>query len=762
MDKKKTIQKLHAFRSPDRSLLRSVFSGSLLALALCATAYGGEPPVGSAERPYEVPRAIAPVIMDGTPDEAVWDSALQMELPYETRPGENVPAAERTVVLVTYDDESVYFAFRAWDPKPGAIRAHLSEHDEISLDDQLGVELDTFNDERRAYSMFINPLGVKEDCIISSDLSFDCAWDAIWHARTQIHYWGYTAEIAIPFSSIRLQRDGSRQTWGFTAYRYYPRDKDYFFSVAPRDRSNKCRQCQMLKIRGFEGASPGHNLELLPTVTAVGTQAASSVAKNTLTTRTDATDLGLTAHWGVTPGLTLSATVNPDFSQVEADVVQLDINEPFALFYPERRPFFTEGGDFFRTMFNAVHTRMLREPAWGVKVSGKQAAHTIGAYVVRDEITNIVFPGSQGSSGTSLAEENTSAAVRYRRDLGTRFAFGALYTGRSGGEYSSHLFGLDASLRFTDTDWVVAQVLGSHTRYPESMAIAFGQPEGALTDLAINLRYDHDTRSGDWYLEYEELGDDFRADLGFIPRVGYRASSGGVSYSWIAPPKQWWTQYKVGTDVEYVQDATGGVLGRQVSVWSRLDAAYHTTLIVTGRRSFERFQGVGFDADTVDFTCRVRPMRRLQFDIKATMGDRIDYSATRLGERVRLVPGVTGYLGRHFEFAFEHAFERMNVEGGRLYTADISQGTLRYKLNLRTLIRTILQYEHYDYNLDLYSAATEPDVRRLLGQLLFSYEVNPRTVLHLGLGENAAGARERGLNVDSRTVFVKLAYAWMP
>jgi hypothetical protein len=109
-------------------------------------------------------------------------------------------------VLLVFDDRCAYFGFRAYDPEPEQIQARLSDRDSIGSDDQVGVNLDTFNDERRDYNFFINPLGVQEDCIRSSDEDYDLSWDAIWDSAARIHDWGYSAEIAVPFSSIRFQR----------------------------------------------------------------------------------------------------------------------------------------------------------------------------------------------------------------------------------------------------------------------------------------------------------------------------------------------------------------------------------------------------------------------------------------------------------------------------------------------------------------------------------------------------------------------------
>jgi hypothetical protein len=200
----------------------------------------------------------------------------------------------------------------------------------------------------------------------------------------------------------------------------------------PRDRSNNCYMCQALKIKGFEGASPGRNIEINPTLIGARTDHRPDFPGGDFEKRDQDAEAGLTARWGMTPNLTLSLTANPDFSQVEADAMQLDINQPFALFFPERRPFFTEGTDFFGALKNIIYTRTIRDPSWGIKLTGKEGNHTIGAYALRDGVTNFIFPGSQGSSSASLDRSNMSSVFRYKLDLGSRYTVGLIATDREG------------------------------------------------------------------------------------------------------------------------------------------------------------------------------------------------------------------------------------------------------------------------------------------------------------------------------------------
>ena len=715
---------------------------------------------GTVDNPYRVPKTEAGISVDGVLDEAAWRVALALELNYEVRPGENVPPPVRTEVLLIYDEESFYAAFRCYDPDPSAIRAHLRDRDTIGGDDWVALILDTFNDQRRSFDFIATARGVQFDQIETQNYE-DNGWDAIWRCESRITDWGYAVEIGIPFSSLRFQRKNGPQVWGFDAVRRYPRDHPYHISLFPRDRSNNCYLCQAVKIMGFEGASPGRNIELDPTLTAFRTDERQNFPHGELTNRDQNPELGLTASWGVTPNMTFNFTANPDFSQVEADARQLDINEPFALFYPERRPFFTEGTDFFSALKNIIYTRTLREPEWGLKLTGKEGAHTIGAYVIRDEVTNLIFPGSQGSSSTSLDRTNTSSVLRYKHDFGSRYTAGLLATDREIDDYFNRVYGFDLDFRFTPTNQIQLLVLGSNTQYPENMQDDYDQPSGTLNDRLISFEYDHYTRTWGWWADYEDAGSDFRADLGYFPRVGYRNAEGGLMYTWNAEAGSWWALCRLGSEFNYFEEQDGKPLNRNASLWFSYNGTMQSSLYVRGSRTRETYNGREFDLTYFLISPGFWPASNLELNAYALLGDQIDYANTRLGKRFRINPWLTYNLGNHIRLNLDHTYERMSVQGVRLYTANISQMTAVYQFNVRAFFRAILQYVDYDYNPGNYTFEIDPQDRRFFAQLLFSYKLNPRTVLFLGYTDNYRGAQEYRMTQSDRTFFIKLGYAWV-
>ncbi|UCG87331.1 MAG: hypothetical protein JSW71_01950 [Gemmatimonadota bacterium] len=709
--------------------------------------------------PHRVPRVDSTVRVDADLDEDVWRQALSLELGYEVRPSENVPAPVRTELLLAYSSTHFYAAFRAFDPDPSAIRARITDRDAMYGDDWVALILDTFNDETRTFDFFCNPLGVQGDMIESPNGGGE--WDAIWDCAGQVTDQGYTVEMAIPFSSMRFQASEGDQIWGLDGVRSYPRTVRHHIGMFPRDRNNNCYMCQAEKLIGFAGATPGRNIEIDPTVYGVVTQEREEFPDGAFVADDKTFEPGVTGKWGVTPSLTLNATVNPDFSNVEADVAQLDINTQFALYYPERRPFFLEGTTFFNTRLRAVHTRTLADPIWGAKLTGKEGSNAIGFFTSHDDITNLLFPASQGSDMTSLPIKSIGTVLRYRRDVGRSSNLGLLFTGREGSEYHNRVFGADGLWKMTRTDQIMFQVLGSQTKYPATVQDEYGQPSGSFTGGAYDFFYLHGTRSHDWYVLYRQVDREFRSDLGFIPQAGYRAGAVGWGHTWNNDSGNWWNMLNFGSGLEGDWDLDGTNLSRAYSFWFNYAGLAQSFFDLQGTYGKKHYNGVDFDNRYINADFGIRPSAWLFFLIDVTYGDQIDYASTRPGTRIQIDPYAELNLGRHLALRLNHTFERLNVEGGRLYDANISQMRAVYCFSRRTFVRLILQYRHYSRNPDLYSYEVDAMSNSLFTQFLFSYKINPRTVLYLGYSDDHFGSDDVELTQNNRTVFMKIGYAWV-
>jgi len=722
--------------------------------------------------PLRVPRTEDPIRIDGTLDDAAWDEALVLELGIEFDPADNQPAPVRTECLIFEDGRRLYIGFRAHDPRPGEIRAHLSDRDQMGNDDHVGVLIDSFNDERRAFGFFVNPLGVQLDLSrndVGGDLEQqeDTTWDAIWRSAARLTADGYEVEMEIPFNALRFPRLNGGQTWGFLPVRAWPRNRRHQFGLVPIERDRSCIVCQSAKLAGFEGITPGRNLDLYPTLTASRTDEREEIFGAPLVEGDIDADPGLTVRWGMTPNLGLGAALNPDFSQVEADVAQLDVNVRFALFYPEKRPFFLEGADFFSTPLKVIYTRTVSDPDWGIKLTGKEGKHAIGAAFARDTETLLLFPSNQDSDDDTVEQPNTVGVLRYRYDVGKASTIGVLATAREGDDYHNRMAGADAFLRFGDSETLRLQWLKSDTRYPDAVAAEFDQPAGAFDDTALTMRYAHQSRDWFWLAGWEDLGKDFRADTGFIPRVDTRKADLIAERVVWGDAGSWMSRLFIGTMAFRIEDQEGILTDRDVGLHMGLFGPRQSQVFARIADREERFEGFTYDQTTGELFFEFHPTGDLRFEFFGRGGDAIDYdnalpASPRPGDLLFASPEFDVRFGRRLHLSLDHAYERLDVDAGRLYTANLTQMRLVYQFSLRTFARAIVQYEHVSRDPALYVETTDRVSRDLLTELLFSYKINPQTLVYVGYSEGRTTEDYVDLATRERSVFFKLGYAWLP
>jgi Domain of unknown function (DUF5916)/Carbohydrate family 9 binding domain-like len=745
---------------PIRRELPILIAASLLFLSVLAAARE------TAEK-YVVSPAASKIKVDGSLDEEAWQKAAVIKLPYEWTPGDNTPAPVETECLVTFDRSAFYIAFRCFDPKPGEIRAHLMDRDAIDTfiqDDHISVIIDCFNDERRGFQFRVNPLGVQADANFSELEGYeDFSWDAIWSSSGKITEWGYAIEIAIPFNQLRFPRGPEAQTWGFSAERSWPRSVRHRMESHRRDRDSACLLCQFNKISGLEGISPGRNLEFDPTLTSsrTDTMDMADFPSGGLDKGPAKTELGITAKWGVTPNMILNAAVNPDFSQVEADVAQLNVNERFALFYPEKRPFFLEGGDFFLTPIQAVFTRTVADPLWGAKLTGKAGRSALGFFSAQDSINNLIFPSNQSSASTSLDQDVTGGVLRYRYDLGKGSTLGALYTGRMGSDYANHVGGADGFIRFSPSTNIRFQYLHSETEYPAAVARDFGQKQGMFGGDSYYAEFDYLGRNWWAIAAYIDAGPDFRADYGFVPRVDCRTADGQVRRLFWGDGKSWFTQLQLLLRGVYTVDYSGRVTDSRLALGGIYQGPLQSQVQIVGRLNKEYYLGTTYDVSDLIFVLALKPAGGLNFRLEGTAGKAIDYNNVRPGEMLQLGPFMELGLGKHINLTFNHSLERLESSGLRTYTANLSQVRLIYNFSVRTFIRAIVQYLDVDRVPERYVYPVPPQTKGLFTQFLFSYKINPQTVLFLGYSDNSLGLQGIDLTRIDRTFFLKIGYAFV-
>jgi hypothetical protein len=723
---------------------------------------------------FSVPRAASKIRVDGVLDEDAWKAAAILPLPFEWQPGDNIPAPVKTECLVTYDAANLYVGFRCFDPEPRKIRAHLMDRDDtdtLVMDDHLSFIVDAFNDERRGFQFRVNPLGVQADAIFSELEGYeDFSWDAIWSAAGRITDWGYAVETAIPLNQLRFKKTEGAQTWGFSAERSWPRDVRHRLTSHVRSRNVACLLCQFNKLTGFEGLTPSRNIELNPTLTGSRTDAMkpADFPDGALVKGKADIEPGLTAKWGVTPNLILNATANPDFYQVEADIAQLEVNRRFALFYPEKRPFFLEGADFFLTPIQAVFTRTVADPSWGAKLTGKVGRTALGFFAAQDEITNLVFPSNQGSRRGSFGQDAYGGVFRLRQDVGRMSTLGVLYTGRAGRDYHNHLGGLDGFLRFDQNNALSFQFLHSETAYPPAVAGTFGQSKGGFGGNAATLQFAHLSRNWIAQVQFDDLSRGFRADYGFVPRVDIRRGEVLLFRQIWGKPNSWFNLLRVGVGGEIVYDHAGAMTDRGLILGLMYQGRLDTQINVHGNAVRTFYEGRYFDTPYTDAYFQIRPFSGAQVGFQAIAGRSIDFANARVADILAVGPNASFNLLRHLNLVFAHNYERLSLRGETIYTANLTQAKLVWNFNVRAFLRAIVQYNDLERNPAASPVPIDSRLKGLFTQFLFSYKLNPRTLLFLGYSDNSSGGvfdswlgpSRVGITRTDRTFFLKIAYAW--
>jgi hypothetical protein len=475
-------------------------------------------------------------------------------------------------------------------------------------------------------------------------------------------------------------------------------------------------------------------------------------------------EAGLSIRWGITPDMTANLAINPDFSQIEADVAQLDVNNQFALFFPETRPFFLEGSDYFNTPIQAVFTRTVADPALGAKLTGKRGKNTYGVFATEDEITNLIFPGAFGSDSESLDISNTAFVGRYSRSFGEASSIGALMTARSGDNYHNYVGGLDARWKIDDHHELKAQVLKSDTEYPDQVADDFDQPTDAFTGNAAQAEYNYNSRNWFAYARHEMRDKGFRADSGFVTRVDYDQQTVGLGHIWHGEEDDWWTRMRLNGDYDISHDDQGRLLEKEIEGYFGINGPLQSYLEFGGLSRDVLFNDVLFHESKISLYTEMKPKGGLYFGIWARIGDQIDFDNTVLGDEIRLQPRVEWNANQNLLLRLQSSLVRLDSkEGPNIFDAQVHDLRATWQFSVRSFIRLSVQYQDVERNQDMYIDQVEAHTRNVGRQLLYSYKLNPQTVFFLGYSDSHVDDDDlESLTVTDRTLFMKIGYAWMP
>ncbi len=568
-------------------------------------------------QPVRIPRLDKPPVIDGKLDDEVWQRAAAFKDFYQVNPGDNIAPSQPSEAYIAYDSKFLYLAFRAYD-EPGKVRATIAKRDQIFSDDFIGVYLDTFNDKRKAFEFFFNPLGVQADAIRTEGSGEDFSVDFVHESKGVLTPDGYIVEAAIPFKSLRYEA-GKGKLWGLHIFRRIQRFNAELDSWMPLSRERTGTLNQQGYITGLEDISTERTLELIPslTVSQTGTRvralppvpfgnaaATPQLDPGRMLNKPIGLDPGLTAKFGLTPTVTLDLALNPDFAQVEADATVVTVNQRFPIFFEEKRPFFLEGKDIFQTPITAVHTRAIIDPDYAAKLSGKRGRNTFGLILASDsapgnfseeEIGEARFreiarndPSRRRDIERLLDKNATIGVLRLKRDFGQENTLGLIATTYNFIDRHNHLGGFDGRFRLDPLTTFNFQVLGTRSHRP------FFEPElnRNLDRVGNAFAYRYNLDRGGRYFGFNFNGDgytrDYRADVGFTTRTNTNAHRMNLRYNTEPKPKAGIISYRAQLQAFVNHDWQGRSQRADVQPTFSVTLQRQTFLLVGYRRAYER------------------------------------------------------------------------------------------------------------------------------------------------------------------------------
>ena len=670
--------------------------------------------------------------VDGRLDDAVWRDALHVTGFVQQNPVEGAPATEATDVWIAYDSQNFYLAVHAHYSDPSLMRANRIDRDQAFEDDNVAIYFDTFLDQQRAYRFSVNGYGVQGDAIVNArgysrsgrgrrtGSSFssrnriptgDSSWDALFESGGRIVEDGFTAEMAIPFKSLRYperERDVPHR-WGFQIVREV-RGKDENQVWAPVTRNVSGFLTQVGVLEGLTNLSMSRNVEVLPTFTA--SQHGALDAAGDFVDKDPAPESGLNVKYGITSNLTADVTVNPDFSQIESDLPQIEVNQRFALRYPELRPFFLEGAEIFQVLgpITFVHTRTIVDPEFGGKLTGKVGNTTLGAIVANDEAPGRVEPGDP-----AFGRKANNFVGRARYDLYAESYLGAIFTHRGFLDSHSTLGALDGNFRLGRTQGVGFKAVQTDHRDLEGVG-----RRGRMFDLNYRLNSRHWTS----FVALYTLSPDFRHDLGFVRRVDTRRLYSRVGYNFW--PESWIVNW--GPSIQYGRNHNfaNQLEDEDVRLGFTARFARNVSFNADVRDEMERYGGVDFHKQAVSIGGQVNTSRRLAVGGYYRRGDEVKYQ-----ENPYLGKGGSGSF-----FAAVRPVSRFQSElnlsvsdfidlrGGAdtIFDVKILRTLSTYQFTDRFLLRNIAEYNTFDRTFGL--------------NWLLTYRVNAGTAFYLGYDDH--------------------------
>ena len=694
----------------------------------------------------QIPRTETPPVLDADLDEPVWQQAAVFTAFKTIKPDYDLPPSEETVFYLTYDQEFVYAGFVCTDQDPERIKYTVAKRDGCGEDDWVAFCLDTFNDELGAYVFGMNPVGVPLDGMLNANADADVTPDLVWYGEGKMTETGYIVEMAIPFKSLRFpEMDVNRM--GFKVARNISRkSEEVDYPVYRPERGAALSQFQKVS---FSGLKSKRLIEMIPATTVARQQRHSSGVM-----QGDPADknMSLTGKLGLTSDLVVEGTYNPDFSHVETDAGQIDINLRAAPFYPEKRPFFMEGQERYafgasleKTPLGAVvHTRNIVQPSLGLKLTGKLGGKN---NIISGIFAQDTYPGSATAGNIALAGKHANVTVlRYMRRLNQDSYLGGFYTGRELSGSDNYLVGGDGRLRLTGKSYFEFHGFASTSR---NQGIAGRKNGSALGGLYVYNARTLYMRAGMY-----DVSQHFQTDVGYLNRAGVTVAPMYARYTWF--PSSWMQRVEPYYWARHARDRNSGMYESFNAIGLQISMPRQTNIKVSGRLANEIFAGQRFSRNSLRVEAGTQILNQVRLRGNALHGKGIFYDPANAfqGYGTEVSLGILLQPAGTFRSGFDLTYADFYREdsGSKVYDVTILRNTTVLQLNNNLFLRGITEYNTFR--------------KRINADFLLSFTYIPGTVLYLGYGsvyeklqwQNQEYRPADGFMQTGRNLFFKASY----
>ncbi|MGD8427601.1 MAG: sugar-binding protein [Balneolaceae bacterium] len=695
-----------------------------------------------------------------------WRKADAVFIRHQVQPDDDAPAPVTTKVKVLYSEDNLYIGFICDDPKPNKIRAHVADRDESFRDDFVGIFLDPFGSNQHAYEFFINPLGVQMDGMRSGN-NEDMNYDVLWKSEGSINDSGYTAVMKIPFKSLHFPERGV-QNWSIQFIRNYPRNKRYQLVWTNVQIDNSCLLCQNGSLVNMKGVESSNTVELLP----YGMSYQNSSAN-------DASDpssgldhgpvkgrIGGSISYSPTSTLSLNAVVNPDFSQVETDAAQIDANQTFALYYPEKRPFFMKRADLFGTPEDLFYSRMINHPLAAAKVTQNTSDFTLAFLTAYDRNAAFVIPGQLGSSLIKSDIKAYNNVLRGKYNIGSESYIGGLITARNQDDAFNYVGSIDWNLNLADHYYFNGQVGYSDTRELQDTTLfnnsrKFGN---SLYDAAFNgeqysgslisAEFEREAKYYSFSFDYKSFSPTFQTQSGFINRTDRRQFQSSQNISWY-PNKDWWTNGSLNINGSWRYDFSGQFMERYFYAGLYNQFGGQTSLSIAYLPlNDEQYRGRFFTKmHRMMLTVNSNPLNVLSFGGHLELGRsiyRTDNPTLGHGYRISAYANIKPTPRLHLSLDYNYSTLSSLDDSKNYYRGDIVRLNSKYNFSRKLFLRLITQYNSFSKEFQVYP--------------LLYYKLNPFSKFYIGMTDNLKKYNEPGptgidgFRQNHREFFIKFQY----